>query len=308
MLSISAFSPDQGNYYIALARDDYYLNGGEPPGQWLGKGAEHLGLTEEVDKTVFKRLLRGFSPDGAQPLVQGAGGSRHQAGWDLTFTSPKSVSAIWSQADPVTRRAIQEAQTAAVREAVDYLQDAAALTRRGRGGQAREPTKLVVATFEHGTSRAQDPHLHTHCLVLNVGVREDGTTGTILSRPLYTHKLAAGAVYRAELANQLEKRLGVKLERKKSWFEVQGVPEALADEFSTRRGQIEQALADYGAFGAKAAAKFTLATRPTKGHQPRAELLPKWQDVGRQHGFTRENVGTLLGQQADRLDLAARVG
>jgi ATP-dependent exoDNAse (exonuclease V) alpha subunit len=182
------------------------------------------------------------------------------------------------------------------------------LTRRGRGGQAREPTKLVVAAFDHGTSRAQDPQLHTHCLVLNVGVREDGTTGTILSQPLYAHKLAAGAVYRAELANQLEKRLGIVLERRQSWFEVQGIPAKLIDDFSKRREQVEKALLEHGATGARAAAKLALATRQAKEHLPRAELLPEWQEVGRRHGFTSDNVNSLTGRQLPRQDLAARVG
>lgn len=308
MLSIAALSGGQGNYYLALARDDYYLKGGEPSGQWFGKGAERLGIKAQVNGQEFKRLLRGFSPDGTQPLIQGAGSPKHQPGWDLTFSSPKSVSSLWSQADQEVRRAIQEAQTAAVGEALDYLQDAASFTRRGRGGQTKETTKLVVATFDHGTSRAQDPQLHTHCLVLNVGVREDGTTGTILSQPFYAHKLAAGAVYRAELANQLEKRLGVVLERRQSWFEVQGVPGKLIDDFSKRREQVEKSLAASGATGAKAAAKVTLATRTAKEHLPRSELLPAWQEVGRQHGFTSENVRSLLGRQAPRQDLAARVG
>jgi conjugative relaxase-like TrwC/TraI family protein len=308
VLSIAALSGGQGNYYLALARDDYYLKGGEPPGQWFGKGAERLGLAAQVSGQEFKQLLRGFSPDGTRPLIQGAGSPKHQPGWDLTFSSPKSVSALWSLADKESRRAIQEAQTAAVREALDYLQDAASFTRRGRGGQTKEPTKLVVATFDHGTSRAQDPQLHTHCLVLNVGVREDGTTGTILSQPFYAHKLAAGAVYRAELANQLEKRLGVVLERRQSWFEVQGVPAELIDDFSKRREQVEKALAASGATGAKAAAKVTLATRTAKEHRPRSELLPAWQEVGRQHGVTPESVRSLLGRHTPRQDLAARVG
>lgn len=308
MLSIAALSGGQGNYYLALARDDYYLKGGEPPGQWLGKGAERLGLTAQIGGPELKQLLRGFSSDGTQPLIQGAGSPKHQPGWDLTFSSPKSVSALWSQADQGVRRVIQEAQTAAVREALDYLQESAALTRRGRGGQTREPTELVVAAFDHGTSRAQDPQLHTHCLVLNVGVREDGTTGTILSQPLYAHKLAAGAVYRAELSNQLEKRLGVVLERRQSWFEVQGIPAELIDDFSKRREQVEKALSDRGATGAKAAAKLALATRQAKEHLPRAELLPEWQEVGRRLGFTSENVNSLMGRQLPRQDLAARVG
>src|SRR5262245_27980884 len=200
MLSIAALSGGQGNYYLALARDDYYLKGGEPPGRWLGEGAKLLGLTGQVEGPALKQLLRGFSADGAVPLIQGAGNSDHQPGWDLTFSCPKSVSVLWSQAEESERRVIQEAQAAAVREALDYLQDVAAFTRRGKGGHTQERTKLLVASFDHGTSRAQDPQLHTHCLILNVGVRADGTTGTILSEPFYRHKLAAGAMYRAELA------------------------------------------------------------------------------------------------------------
>jgi conjugative relaxase-like TrwC/TraI family protein len=307
MLSVAALSGGQGNYYLALARDDYYLKGGEPPGRWLGEGAVQLGLTGAVESQAFKHLLQGFSADGRDPLIQGAGSPKHQPGWDLTFSCPKSVSAVWSQADGDVRQAIQEAQAAAVRGALDYLQDAAAYTRRGKGGLTREPTKLVVATFDHGTSRAQDPQLHTHCLVLNVGVREDGTTGTILSEPFYRHKLAAGAVYRAELSDQLEKRLGVVLERERSWFEVKGVPERLIEEFSKRRQQVEKALAERGAEGAKAAAKLTLATRQAKEHLPRSELLAAWQDVGRAHGFTAGEVNGLLLKQGHRQDLAGRV-
>jgi conjugative relaxase-like TrwC/TraI family protein len=184
MLSIAALSGGQGSYYLALARDDYYLKGGEPPGRWLGEGAGQLGLTGTVEGPALKQLLRGISADGRDALIQGAGSPKHQPGWDLTFSCPKSVSVLWSQAEADVRQAIQEAQATAVREALGYLQDAAALTRRGKGGQTREATQLVVAAFDHGTSRAQDPQLHTHCLVLNVGVRADGTRGTILSEPL----------------------------------------------------------------------------------------------------------------------------
>jgi conjugative relaxase-like TrwC/TraI family protein len=307
MLSIAALSGGQGNYYLALARDDYYLKGGEPPGRWLGEGAKLLGLTGQVEGPALKHLLRGFSADGTVPLIQGAGNSNHQPGWDLTFSCPKSVSVLWSQAEEDVRKAIQDAQAAAVREALDYLQDAAAFTRRGKGGHTQERTKLVVAGFDHGTSRAQDPQLHTHCLILNVGVRADGTTGTILSEPFYRHKLAAGAMYRAELANQLEKRLGLVLERERSWFEVKGVPEALVREFSKRREQVEKALAKLGATSAKAAAKLVLATRQAKEHLPRSELITAWKDVGRTHGFTAGDVNELLLKQGPRQDLAGRV-
>src|SRR5437016_1403592 len=99
MLSIAALSNGQENYYLTLARDDYYLNGGEPPGRWLGDGKSHFGLAGNVDGQSLKRLFAGFSPGGKE-LIQGAGGPRHQPGWDFTFSCPKSVSVLWSQADP----------------------------------------------------------------------------------------------------------------------------------------------------------------------------------------------------------------
>jgi hypothetical protein len=140
-------------------------------------------------------------------------------------------------------------------------------------------------------------------------VREDGTTGTILSKPLYLHKMAAGAVYRAELANQLEKRLGLALEREPEnfAFKVKGVPESLISEFSKRRKQVEKALAEHGATSAKAAAKLALATRPAKGVLSRSELLSVWQEVGRSHRFTAEVVNQLLMKQGPRHDLAERL-
>ena len=91
MLSIAAVTGGQGNYYTALARDDYYLKGGEPPGTWLGRGADVLRLSGMVEKEPFTHLLLGRSPDGARELVQNAQAKNRQAAWDLTFSAPKTV-------------------------------------------------------------------------------------------------------------------------------------------------------------------------------------------------------------------------
>ena len=87
---------------------------------------------------------------------------------------------------------------------------------------------------------------------------------------------------------------------------MQGVSESLAEEFSKRRQQVEEALAKAGVSGAKVAEKLALATRPGKGHLPRGELLDTWQKVGREHAFTAAEVDRLLGQQGPRHDLAGR--
>ena len=275
----------QGRYYLELAREDYYLEGGEPPGLWWGKGAEALGLSGKVERRQLERLLLGEAPDG-RPLVQNAGNRRRQPGWDLTFSAPKTVSVLWSQADEPTRRIIQAAHLGACRDALDYLQEAAGFSRRGRAGTVHEQAALVAASFEHGTSRALDPQLHSHFLVMNVAVRADGTTGTILSKPLYQEKMTAGALYRASLSYRLERELRIQCEAHRTWFEVVGVPAALVEFFSKRRAAIKERLSARGLESASAAAFAALETREAKDLvPPRAELFRRWREDAAEFGF-----------------------
>ena len=108
------------NYHINLARDDYYLSGGEPAGTWHGEGAQALGLNGPVQRDTLHQIMDGYGIDGRK-LVQNAGETEVRAkgndgtvkvhhreiGWDLTFSAPKSVSVVWSQAAPQIRDAIQ---------------------------------------------------------------------------------------------------------------------------------------------------------------------------------------------------------
>lgn len=298
MMTISAMSNGQENYYLNLAREDYYLEGGEPPGMWHGAGAKNLGLTPDsrVEKEALHHLFAGFfpkNPDAA--LVQNAGKEDRQPGWDLTFSAPKSVSVLWSQAKKEDRLEIQAAQQEATEKAIDYLQEKAAFTRTGKGGTGRERVGLVVGTFEHGTSRAQDPQLHTHALVLNVGVRADGKTATVESHPFYMHARAAGAVYRAELAHQLSGRLGLVAEkREEGWgFELKGVQKTLMETFSKRREDIEKKLSELGVRGAKASEFANLETRYPKEHQARSALFEQWKQTGQEHGWGQREAESL---------------
>ena len=302
MLSISPpmKGAGQGDYYLELAQEDYYTKGGEPPGQWYGQGSEALGVDGQVGEKELRNLLEGYSKDGGAKLVQNAGEENRQSGWDLTFSAPKSVSTLWAVSDDETRKAIQGAQEKAVHAALDYIQDEAGITRRGKGGETIEDAKLTFATFEHGTSRAQDPQLHTHVLALNIGVREDGTTGTIRSKDIFEQKMSAGAIYRAELSHQLEQSLGLNAERDKSFFQLSGVPKDLQDEFSKRRKEIEESLEKSGYSGAVAAKVATLETRGVKGHTPREELFEQWKGVAQEHGFTEEKAKDLHGKAPER--------
>lgn len=296
MLSISKPFKGAGraDYYLNLAQEDYYLGGREPPGFWLGEAATAMNLPEVVIPDHFRYLLRGFNADGSGRLVHNAGSDNRRSGWDLTWSVPKSVSVAWSQATPETRLAIETAVREAVRRAIAYLEGVGVVSRRGTDGVVHERAKLLFAAFEHSTSRAQDPQLHIHTLLINMGVRADGSTGTLDPRALYRHQMAAGALFRAELAARLERALGLRACRVERCFEILGVEPALIAEFSKRRAQIEARLREMGIYTAAAAETAALDTRTVKEMPPREELFSRWQEVGRAFHWSTKELSWLL--------------
>ena len=294
MLSISQIRGD-GSYYTAIGKDDYYLNGGEPLGKWLGEGAKALGLSGDVDPQVYQNLMAGFSPDRQTAYFKNSGEPSRRPGTDLTFSAPKSVSELWAASCGVANleRAIREAQWAAVERAMAYLQETVAFGREGLGGNGRVPVLLLWAAFEHGTSRNLDPQLHIHVVLVNTGITE-GRARTISTKEIYKAKMAAGAVYRAELASQLRQRLGLALEAKQSWFEVSGVPASLCEAGSSRRHEILEALEKVGFSSAKAAKRAARDTRSAKEIVPREKLFEQWGRIAARHGFGLEQIRNLL--------------
>jgi conjugative relaxase-like TrwC/TraI family protein len=303
MLSISKAG---GGYYANLAVDDYYTKGGEPPGHWYGPGAGIFGLSGQIDREQFLTLCEGFSLDGHK-LVQNAGKDNRIAAHDMTFSAPKSVSTLWACADEWVRKEIQSAVWIAAKVGCDYIQDEAAYARRGDKERKSdltdiEPATLTFALFEHGTSRAQDPQLHIHALALNFGIRADGTTASLESRVMHQHKMAAGAIFRAEFARELAERLGVEIiAGKKGTFEIKGVPKDLIEEFSKRRAEIEAGMKKDGVSGAAAAEWYTLTTREKKEHVAREILFQVWQEAGKRHGFDFQTaISATKGQELKR--------
>ena len=310
MLSISArgSAASAEAYYEHLAeQDDYYLKGQEPPGQWQGKGAEALGLSGAVSREDFAAALRGYKPgaEGTTPeaLVQNAG-DKHMAGWDLTFSAPKSVSVLWALAPEDVQARLATAHDEAVTEALKFVEDHASFTRRGKGGAIQEKVNgLLVSTFQHGTSREQDPQLHTHSFVHNVAERQDGTWGSIDSRHFYRWKMASGAYYRAALAEKMQE-LGFEVRRDGKSFAVAGVSDAVEKHFSKRRAQIEDVLERMGATGAKASATVALKTRKAKTAQDREALNQQWQQEAAELGFAWQDKDR--SKPVERLQMAER--
>ncbi|MCP5525099.1 MAG: relaxase domain-containing protein [Verrucomicrobiales bacterium] len=286
------------DYYLNLTQEDYYLNAPEAPGRWVGHGAAVIGLTGKVRGDDFRRVMEGRSPDGSLALVQNAGDPQRQSGWDLTFSAPKSVSVFWALSPAPIREQIEAIQQRAVEVTLAHLEQTAALTRRGRGGRIVEPAAAMFATFQHRTSRAQDPQLHTHAVLVNLALRQDGTTGSLLSHPIFKQKLALGAVYRVELAAGLQRVLGLALEPDEVGFHIRGVPRSLCREFSQRRQQIEQRLQERGLTSAVAAKIAALDTRPAKTLTRAEELFAAWRETGKVSGWGQEQAVGLIHPRA----------
>jgi conjugative relaxase-like TrwC/TraI family protein len=273
-------------YYGHLGQDDYYLRGHEPPGRWAGEGAARLALEEPVIRSEFEAVLKGIDPKtGARLTAVGGKNQTHAAGWDVTFSAPKSVSVLWALSDADKRPAIEGAQRVAVATATKHLEQTAAFARRGKGGAIRETTAgLTLATFDHHTSRDLDPQLHTHVFVFNVAPRKDGTWGAIVSRELYKAQKQAGAIYRDALATELE-RHGYGIERSANSFRVAGIPRHVERAFSKRREAIEAAAHRHGYRTARGMEQAALRTRQAKRTMPREHLFEAWKAEARAMGF-----------------------
>ncbi|MBB1515995.1 relaxase domain-containing protein [Tessaracoccus sp. MC1679] len=168
------------------------------------------------------------------------------AGFDVTFTPVKSVSALWAVAPPAMAGQIEEAHNAAVADALAYLEQRVLYSRRGAGGVRQvEVTGLVAAAFTHRDSRAGDPNLHTHVAIANKVQTLDGAWLAIDGRPLFAGMVSVSEVYNTQLEAHLVERLGVRFAAdaardpaKRPVREIVGVPAQLREAWSSRRAAI----------------------------------------------------------------------
>jgi len=300
-------------YYLG-EQTGYYTDGREPQGRWYTpSGAFDLENGAAVDDETFKNLHGGISPDG-EPLAQNNQSlkSERVGGYDVTFSAPKSVSVMWAVADGDVRAAIEAAQERATRAALDVLKDNASYCRRGKGGTSLEKVEFLGATFQHGEARpteradgsvASDPQLHTHAVVFNIAERQDGTWGALDGRHFYKWKMAAGALYRAHLASELQRELGVEIEvSRNGLFEVAGISKDIRDHFSSRRNGIEEDLATRGLKTKDAqalASAVTKASRRTKsqGGETAENRHDRWKREAESLGLTGQMLADCVSTQ-----------
>ena len=194
---------------------------------------------------------------------------------------------------------IVEAHDWAVGKTLAWIEEHAVRTRiqdKATGAMVRVGgQKMVAATFRHDTSRNLDPQLHTHCVIANMVQGEDGKWRTMVDDGLFKGKMAIGAIYRAELANGLQD-LGYGIEKTHAdgRFEIAGVSREVIEAFSTRRAEIEAAMAERGlgtpAENPHLAARATLMTRAAKRDMDKTALRETWQLQARALGFAADNI------------------
>jgi conjugative relaxase-like TrwC/TraI family protein len=270
-------------YYDHLRGEDYDTRiGGEPPGRWAGKGADRLSMHGPVTQTEFRAALDGFDPKTGERLARFGPRRPHYAGWDMIFSAPKSVSVLWALSNEPERQAIEHAHRSAVLIATAHLERSWAWTN---AGTPRERTAgLLMAEFDHHTSHASDPHLHTHSFIFNVAPRWDGGWGTIAGREFYRAQKNAGAIYRRALANELE-RLDYRLDHGHQIFRVAAIPRDIDRAFSKRQQEIQAAAHAYDYQTAKVMALANLRTRRTKRETKVDRLFEAWKAEAKALGF-----------------------
>jgi len=295
----------------------YYAESGTPPGRFLGAGL--AGLADGAGATVGSMVTEehlwrmlgmlqdpvtgeqlGRAPIARREWIDARGRTRKPAlpvaGFDLTFSAPKSVSVAWALADPATREAIHIAHLQALEFVIAHAESNVFTSRSGPGGILQEDIRgVVAAAFDHWDSRAGDPQLHTHVVVMNRAQTADGLWRTLDSRALFKEAVGLSELYNGVLSDLLTSTLGWGWDparRRHSpvpKWEVAGVPERLQTEFSQRTSAIEEStktlverfVASHGRLPVareiiQLRQQATLETRPDKHLRPLAEMVAGW--------------------------------
>ncbi|MGA8068124.1 MAG: MobF family relaxase [Terriglobales bacterium] len=313
MLTISKpLSASQARTYhareFAAQEQNYWSRDQQGHSEWQGRLAEQWGLQGGVGSEHFARLSEGQHPHSEEQLVrhqvsrtyEGKFGREvtsveHRAGWDATFSAPKSVSlTALVGGDDRVREAHRESVRVALQELERYTQ-----ARIGNVHAPETSGKFIAATFEHDTARPVDgyaaPQLHTHAVIFNMTERESSPENEKQLRALQPHEMFVSqryitAVYRSELALRLE-RLGYELERgKHGQPEVKGYTKEYLEASSPRREQIKDHLREQGIDGAAAAQIAAHHTRDRKELLSRGEVLQRHWKLAAQHGHQADRV------------------
>ena len=222
----------------------------EPTARFSGSAANYLGIEGEQvteDDQRVRNLFQGMSPDGEYQLrkMQDRQRTDHLSGevktlkarpaYDHVLNAPKTVSIAYALGDEDERAMILFSHQQAVSKVEEYLSERA-MTRTGAGGKNQEQVESLFLTVDHDTNRSVEPHLHSHIVQFNYGLRENGKWGAIDANHMFHDHHHIGAIYLKHLRDSLEDHeiptRTVELKHGTS-FELQQVEQHLVDEFST---------------------------------------------------------------------------
>jgi conjugative relaxase-like TrwC/TraI family protein len=308
MLTISKpLSAGQAQTYhqkeFTAKEQNYWSQRGVIAGEWQGRLAEQFGLTGTVSADDFAKLSQGQHPQTGEQLVrqrasyqyQDADGRtvktmEHRAGWDATFSAPKSVSltALVGGDDRV-----REAHRESVRVALDQLEH---YTQARIGGNHPPETtgRFIAAKFEHDTARPVDgyvaPQLHTHVVIFNMTERADGVTRALQERSLFQSQQFATAIYQSELTYRV-RQLGYEITAGRSGApEIKGYTQEYLDASSPRSHQIREYLERTGRSGKEAAEIAAHSTRDRKEILSPREVMAAHRKIAADFGHQAEVV------------------
>ncbi len=308
MLTISKpLSASQAQSYhtkeFTAREQNYWSQRGVIQGEWQGQLGPRFGLAGTVSAEEFARLSQGQHPQTGEQLVrqrasytyQDADGKtvktmEHRAGWDATFSAPKSVSlTALVGGDGNVRLAHRES----VKVALDQLEHYT--TARIGGNHAPELTaRFITAKFEHDTARPVDgyvaPQLHTHAVVFNVTERDNGQYRALQERGLFQSQQFATAIYQSELTYRL-RQLGYEIAVGRSGApEIKGYTQEYLDASSPRSQQIREYLERTGRAGSEAAEIAAHSTRDRKEIHSPAEVMAAHRRLAAEFGHQAEAV------------------
>lgn len=293
-----------GLYYVEHL-PSYYLDGGEPPGRWRGRGAAALGLSGNVDDDKFVALMAGDHPTTGDPLGRRYG-EKSVRGFDVTASAPKSVSILFATGDAAVRREVLEAHDTAVEAMADWI-EAHAHTRYRINGEVAivDAEGVIAAMFRQHTSRALDPQIHTHLVIPNRVRSPDGRWLALDARTIKLDQRTLSALYHATLRAELSHRLGIRWhEPEHGIAEIADVPDDLRTLYSSRTDAMSERLDKKlerfsDTFGReptrrerwKLEREAAVESRPPKEHFPDAEALhATWFEQLEVAGWTRERL------------------
>jgi len=282
---------------------NYWSQQGVIAGEWQGRLAERFGLAGTVSAEDFAKLSQGQHPQTGEQLVrqrasyeyQDTEGKtiktmEHRAGWDATFSAPKSVS-LTALVGGDER--VREAHRESVRVALDQLEH---YTQARIGGNHPPETtgKFIAAKFEHDTARPVDgyvaPQLHTHAVVFNVTERDSGQPRAVQPQSLFASQQFATAIYQSELTYKL-RELGYEITTGRSGApEIKGYTQEYLDASSPRSQQIREYLERTGRSGKEAAEIAAHSTRDRKGMHSPGEVMAAHRKLAADFGHQAEAV------------------